>query len=552
MSLKSIDFSSLRNESKGYFDVIDGKKDKDKSHHDVDVLKNDVSKVSSSMTTRTKNTTGTGTAAENVEYNNKSSAPIVCCYVGNIPLKYRSADLRAFFKQLIEKDAFDCFHFRHRPEKKEVKQDYVTDINTNPNGTDNIEKDKSTCCCLVKCKKEHFKLFCDKYHKKPWFNSDKAISNSHCIIKKMTLGSNPRQGYHSNKEILLDKHECDQEVYIEDTKTLIEFNPPENVMPQGNVGTPTKYFHEMISKCLLPCSVIKKLGLEFPKSKKHGKFSSVGLDYKKQDKIKITKANINANLGSSSSGEENDNSKEFEQECDNAEEWDRYEALHDDVDNQSRPKERLFEEDLEVKWEKGGSGLVFYTDAYFWNEMKGKDFDEDTVDDWDVDYSVYYQDGAGDKPSRDQLGMRIEKRRREGKHDGPTKYSEIKRKEERNRRKMTEHFAQFEKYSKGFGSRLLKQQGWKEGEGVGTSKHGISEPIEVEGQLPVKRTGFGYHGEKLNPFVTLKKPRVAENDVYISTKYDEKDGEHIDAMRFHGMELLKYRTPKVDFTKGTS
>ena len=54
---------------------------------------------------------------------------------------------------------------------------------------------------------------------------------------------------------------------------------------------------------------------------------------------------------------------------------------------------RLYEEDLELKWEKGGSGLVFYTDSYFWNEMKGKDFDEDTVDDWDVDYSVYYEDG---------------------------------------------------------------------------------------------------------------------------------------------------------------
>lgn len=41
----------------------------------------------------------------------------------------------------------------------------------------------------------------------------------------------------------------------------------------------------------------------------------------------------------------------------------------------------------------GGSGLVFYTDAYFWKELEGKDFDEDTVDDWDVDYSVYYEDG---------------------------------------------------------------------------------------------------------------------------------------------------------------
>lgn len=35
---------------------------------------------------------------------------------------------------------------------------------------------------------------------------------------------------------------------------------------------------------------------------------------------------------------------------------------------QERTAERLFEEEIELKWEKGGSGLVFYTDAQFWQE----------------------------------------------------------------------------------------------------------------------------------------------------------------------------------------
>ena len=41
-----------------------------------------------------------------------------CCFVlvGNIPAKLRSADLRAFFSHLVERRAFVCFHFRHRPE----------------------------------------------------------------------------------------------------------------------------------------------------------------------------------------------------------------------------------------------------------------------------------------------------------------------------------------------------------------------------------------------------------------------------------------------------
>ena len=94
-----------------------------------------------------------------------------------------------------------------------------------------------------------------------------------------------------------------------------------------------------------------------------------------------------------SESDNNDTEAEAEDEEDGAEDWERHEALHDDVPNQNRLKERVYEEDMEVVWEKGGSGLVFYTDSYAWSEMKGKDFDADTTDDWDVDYSVYYEDG---------------------------------------------------------------------------------------------------------------------------------------------------------------
>lgn len=56
------------------------------------------------------------------------------------------------------------------------------------------------------------------------------------------------------------------------------------------------------------------------------------------------------------------------QDDDCCEEWERHEALHDDVTSQERTKERLYEEEIELKWEKGGSGLVFYTDAQYWQE----------------------------------------------------------------------------------------------------------------------------------------------------------------------------------------
>lgn len=59
------------------------------------------------------------------------------------------------------------------------------------------------------------------------------------------------------------------------------------------------------------------------------------------------------------------------QDNDSCEEWERHEAMSDDPSNQERNKERLFEEEIELKWEKGGSGLVFYTDAQYWQEQEG-------------------------------------------------------------------------------------------------------------------------------------------------------------------------------------
>ena len=40
--------------------------------------------------------------------------------------------------------------------------------------------------------------------------------------------------------------------------------------------------------------------------------------------------------------------------------------------------------------------------------------EEKDVDEWDIDMSVYYEEGAGDKDARDMMTMRREVRRREG------------------------------------------------------------------------------------------------------------------------------------------
>lgn len=99
------------------------------------------------------------------------------------------------------------------------------------------------------------------------------------------------------------------------------------------------------------------------------------------------------------------------------EEWDRHRALHNDVSarrvlnnvddlaDQPGTKDRLFEEKMEVTWDKGSSGLVFYTDAQYWREMESHEEAED-ADDWDVDTSEYDQPGSGDKDAQDASDMR--------------------------------------------------------------------------------------------------------------------------------------------------
>lgn len=51
---------------------------------------------------------------------------------------------------------------------------------------------------------------------------------------------------------------------------------------------------------------------------------------------------------------------------------------------------------------------MFYTDSFYWDQMQGKDFDESTTDDWDVDTGVYYGYGPRDRQARDLAQMQAE------------------------------------------------------------------------------------------------------------------------------------------------
>ena len=320
-------------------------------------------------------------------------------YIGNIPQTMHASDLRNFFKDFTEKNAFECFHFRHRPETNAIS------------GTNLKLEIKRTCCCIVNVKTKFKGSFIDKYNKKEWYNRRGEFLNSFANVKLLNIIQNKSDSlkFKSRSELRSNTHEKEENINFEELKSLIELNPPNDVMPHGNVGTPTKYFLRLISECKMPSSVLKKLDIEFPSAFKRNCFyRSVPMDYStiqsgnnfskgkfdytfdrhhntsyRQTQVKkeadnsgdttktlgicdvkremnlkdSTEDYVNGSIRVSGktdiSSKGNCETEESEKEDCDVEDWERYESLHDNVDNQDRPKERMFEEDIELKWEKG-------------------------------------------------------------------------------------------------------------------------------------------------------------------------------------------------------
>ncbi|XP_028396799.1 LOW QUALITY PROTEIN: G patch domain-containing protein 3-like [Dendronephthya gigantea] len=463
--------------------------------------------------------------------------------VGNIPSKFHSVDLRSFFSQFIESGKFDCFHFRHRPEVLKRK---------NENGDNFLDatlesiKGKTTCC-VVRLKEENLRELLQVYDGENWTDRHGKLGSQKAVISRITIKSSEGSSdiYKTRKETRNHKREK-VEFDMEDLIKLSEFHPP-SFMPNGNVGTTLTSFMSLIRSCQLPPHIIKKLGLSFPSGRSKRCYGNVRFDYannanksrfsRKKGKLKETlnskralnqcnslgpllensnevinqsslsdatytenkQSNVTRTISISSlenvadeqSTSCNENEPLSDTDSEPEEDWERHEALHDDVDSQGRTKERLFENKIELKWEKGGSGLVFYTDAAYWDSLSG-DFDEQTADDWDIDMGIYEKEGYGDRHAKALMDIRhAEQRDLEADHNVD--------------------IGSFEKHTKGFGSKLMKEQGWTKGSSLGSSQ-GITEPIPNE--LPHCKTGLGYYGEKLERHV--KRPRV-DKEVVIST-----------------------------------
>jgi len=508
--------------------------------------------------------------------------------VNNIPPGLHTADLRRFFSSFVESEKFICFHFRHRPEKGKVSEggrnstpstsqaSYSSQTCGRVHTASTSKSDKVTNCCIVKVKAEFVSSFVSQYHRKHWLDSEEEEVSDMCFISKLKLDAAgvPDSGGVVESSVNLNNSEL---------LKLPELKPPA-MMPNGNVGTSTKFFLKAINECRLPAKLIGKLKLEFPDSRKR-KFGSVPHQYRGNSSLlerrkfeKQNKAGPRITGNGAESDPDDDN--------DTCEEWERHEALNNDVqanrtnhdqvqsssylaesgdlEQQEGTKEKAFEEEIEQVWEKGRSGLNFYTDAQFWKSLEG-DFDERTTDDWDVDMSVYYEkDTTHDKDAVDTLEMRRSDFFRGGKHEE----SVFKKKEKRQKKRRRtwsdpdERIGSFEVFTKGFGSKMLALSGWKAGEGLGKHRKGISTPIigEEEGQVTKDKTGIGYYGEKVvfaKPSVPA--PKTGYNFVKppppgarITSAFSRKDEQdpHERVERSNPPIYMKFRDQPVKFCRG--
>ncbi|KJH44026.1 g-patch domain protein, partial [Dictyocaulus viviparus] len=445
-----------------------------------------------------------------------SEQELFYCTVRNIPASMRSSDLRRYFSDYTENEKFHCFHFRHRPELQ-IK------------GCTGLWSNLSSNC-ITFSRSEFIRDFNGRH----WVNSEGMEIPRRCFVNAIKIAK--------------DGEGTSDSLTYADLRQMIELRPP-MVMPKGNVGTSTQYFMEQIRLCRLPVSLISKLCLKTTRRKR--KYGSVAFNYTPEASNRDSFDNSNSAYYSYKkdameswhdedpsqdqeltdptekilrTGYGPDNDDGPDDDDDQCEEWERHEALHDDVTEQDRIKPRKYEEEMEIVWEKGGPGLVWYTDKNFWDEReKGTDCDWAWADDWDVDYSVYYEGkSAGAKDARDAIEMRKDEARRSGKLEESVFTKKAGENQSTRRRRSSDtDVTNVEQYTKGIGSRLLGRMGWKPGSGLGRMQQGRVDPVairlEEDGQTSFEKKGFGYHGEKLQRTGFKKIPKIHA----IASSFDE-------------------------------
>ena len=414
---------------------------------------------------------------------------------------------------------------------------------------------------MVKVNSSHTnKLF--YYHNKHWIGLSGQTLRQKCRIEKVKTKSRMSGSVTSLQESTKEAKFRTSTDFTEDTLTKMpEMNPNRGIFPRGNVGTTDDEYRQIIKKCMMPTSVLKSLKLDFTK-RKPKRYQALPHKYNnnilKAKSFIIETRNRHFIASDNIPGEPEDNphekptldedtsailiSDDDSEDDFGMEGWEIHQAFNEDgslarrnhkltednINFSAGTKERSYENEIELTWEKGGSGLVFHTDEATWREFEsdGDIFNEEGFNQWDQDNSAFYDPHGGDKDAKDFVNMKRDQLRRSG--NVP---------EEKLRENLINSF----------GGKILKDQGWKDGSLNPGNVHnpGLVDPIRTEYRHPADKGGLGYHGEKIKPLnKASKRPEADDRIVKITTIHDDPTDHDLFpelAHRRNNPTSLKYR-----------
>ena len=98
----------------------------------------------------------------------------------NIPPQFGASDLRRFFTTFVEKEAFECFHFKRRPENKLVgfsRKSFLGDFSE----SDSEIQDVQNCTIARLSRRREVEAFLNYYHMKHWTNRNHDDLSRRCM-----------------------------------------------------------------------------------------------------------------------------------------------------------------------------------------------------------------------------------------------------------------------------------------------------------------------------------------------------------------------------------
>ena len=109
----------------------------------------------------------------------------------NIPPNFGASDLRRFFTTFVEKEAFECFHFKRRPENKLVgfsrKSFLEGDI------SESEIKDAQNCAIARLSRRRDVEAFLEYYHMKHWTDRNHDDLSRRCMAFSLKQSNSPIQ-----------------------------------------------------------------------------------------------------------------------------------------------------------------------------------------------------------------------------------------------------------------------------------------------------------------------------------------------------------------------